>query len=60
MFTIKPFYFFVGLFIGFLIMYCLQSKPKVIIREPTLENAGKITYVDDNGVYYKYQKEEIK
>lgn len=59
MFKIIPLYFFLALFIGFLYVYMTAPKPKIVIKYPTLENAGKITYVDDNNVCYRYQKTEI-
>ena len=52
-------YFFLTLFLGIFIVYVTAPKPRVVIKNPTPSNAGKITYVDDNGVCYKYQKKEI-
>jgi len=62
---IITFYVFVGLFIGFLFVYIFKPKPIVIVSEsnkyePNLNNAGKVTYLDDNGVCYKYDKIKIK
>jgi hypothetical protein len=64
---IQPFYIFIGLFVGFFFIYVFNPKPKIIISEmndnkvtPSLQNAGKITYVDDDGVCYKYKKIRIK
>jgi hypothetical protein len=56
MFKIIPFYVFIGLFFGVLVIYALTPPPKVIIKHPTLDNAGKVIYVDNSGVCYKYKK----
>jgi hypothetical protein len=52
---IDPFYFVVALAVGLLFTYLTAPKPTVIIRYPTPENAGKITYRDDADVCYKYK-----
>jgi len=56
---IIPLYVFLGLFIGILISYILSPEPEIIIQHPTPENAGKILYLDDQGVCYRYQKKII-
>ena len=59
MVQIVPIYFFISLCIGFLIVYSMSPKPRVIIKNPTPDNAGKILYRDDNNVCYKYHKVEV-
>lgn len=54
------FYFSIALFIGFLFIYVTFPTPKVIIKHPNPQNAGKTTYVDNNGICYKYRKERIE
>lgn len=56
---INPVVFFIALGIGFLIVYVLNPKPTIVYKYPTPENAGKITYLDDEGVCYKYNYEEV-
>ena len=56
---IEPIPFLISLSIGLLITYLLLPTPKVITRYPNLDNAGKITYVDNVGKCYKYKKEEV-
>ena len=57
---IDPFYFFTALCVGLLYTYYTAPPPRVVIKYPTPHNAGKITYVDDAGVCYKYKVQESK
>ena len=59
MIKVDIFYFFISLFIGFFLVYITSPKPKVIVKYPTVKNAGKILYEDDNGVCYKYRAIEV-
>lgn len=52
---IDPFYFLIALCIGLLYSYVTVPQPTVVIKYPTPFNAGKITYIDQNDVCYKYQ-----
>lgn len=54
---IDPFYFLVSLCVGLLYTYLSAPVPQVVIKYPTPYNAGKITYVDDAGVCYRYKVE---
>lgn len=56
---IEPIYFFIAFFIGMLITYVTAPIPKVIIKYPTPENAGKIIYRDNADVCYKYKAKEV-
>jgi len=56
---IIPLYFWVSLFVGMMLTYTTAPNPHVIIKNPTSDNAGKITYVDDNNVCYRYEKKEV-
>lgn len=56
---IVPIYFWSALFVGMLLTYVTAPKPHVIIKTPTPDNAGQITYIDDNDVCYKYEKKEV-
>lgn len=49
------FYFILGLFIGFLIVY-ITKEPIVITKLP---KPNKDLYLDDSGVCYKYDKVKI-
>ncbi len=51
--------FFVALGIGALLVYMFAPSPKVVIRWPTPENAGKVTYIDKKGVCYKYKASKV-
>lgn len=47
--------FWLALCIGMLIAYLLVPVPKVVYKYPTPENAGKVMYVDNSGVCYRYE-----
>ena len=55
---IDPVYFIVSFIIGLIYVHLTQAPPRVVIKYPTPHNAGKITYVDDAGVCYKYMMEK--
>ena len=57
---IDPFYFIVSFAFGIFLSYIFTPKPKIVIKYPTPQNAGKITYVDDGGVCYRYEAIETK
>ena len=52
---LEPWIFMISFSIGILLAYISTPPPKVIIRFPTLENAGKVIYKDDVGVCYRYR-----
>ena len=56
---IDPLVFFIALGVGIFIAYVMNPTPKIVHKYPTVENAGKITYLDDEGVCYKYNYEEV-
>ena len=57
---IDVFYIFVGLCVGFFVVYITSPAPKVVIKYPTLENIKDTTYIDEKGQCYKYYSQEIK
>jgi hypothetical protein len=52
---IDPVYFAAALIIGLLYTYLTSPKNLVVVRYPTPENAGKITYKDAADACYQYQ-----
>ena len=56
---ILPLYFFSALCFGFMLLYIVFPKPKVVLRQPHPSNAGDVLYVDDSNVCYRYHKEEV-
>jgi hypothetical protein len=54
---IDPYYFLIALCVGLLYTYVTAPVPKVVVKYPTPINAGKITYIDDAGVCYRYKIE---
>jgi len=58
MLKVEIFYIFLGLFIGFFIIYVITPPPKIVLKYPTLENIQNTTYVDENDQCYKYYAKE--
>lgn len=56
---IDPLYFFASLCFGILVVYISSPIPDVIVKYPTLDNAGKLTYKDEHGVCYRYIAKEV-
>jgi uncharacterized protein YoxC len=38
-----------------ILVILIRTEPNTVVIGPTLDNAGKITYVDKNGVCYRYK-----
>ncbi len=57
---IIPLYFFVGFGLGILYVYLTQPKPRIIVKHPTPDNAGRVVYMDKQENCYKYLAEEVK
>jgi len=57
---IDPFAFFMALGIGLLYTYLTTPYPKIVYKFPTPYNAGKITYVDESNVCYKYKANKVQ
>ena len=56
---VEPYYFFLGLVIGLVLVYLVVPAPTKVLKYPTPENAGKIVYKDANEVCYKYKASEV-
>ena len=56
---VEIFFIFIGLFLGFFIVYVTTPPPKVVLKYPTIENIQNTTYVDENGLCYKYYAKEV-
>lgn len=56
---IIPFYFMISFYIGLFVVYISYNTPDIMIQYPTLENAGKIIYENDDNSCYKYKKIEV-
>ena len=57
---IDPLYFFLALCFGIFIVYVSSPIPDLIVKYPTVENAGRITYKDENDVCYRYIAKEVQ
>jgi hypothetical protein len=56
---LDPLVFLIALGVGIFIAYVLLPNPTTIYKYPTPDNAGKVTYIDDTGVCYKYRATEV-
>jgi hypothetical protein len=53
------FYALLGLLLGFFIIYLILPSPQMIIKYPNIDNIHNTTYVDENGLCYKYHADEV-
>jgi len=51
--------FFVSFCVGVLFVCLVEAKPEVIVRWPTPDNAGLVTYVDRANNCYEYEPKEV-
>ena len=51
---IDPLYFLIALCIGLFYTYITAPQPLLVTKYPTPFNAGKVTYIDQNDVCYRY------
>jgi hypothetical protein len=49
----------VGLALGIIGILFIDPDKRIIYKYPNPENAGKITYKDNNGVCYKYNANKV-
>jgi len=52
--------FFIALIIGTILAYLRIDRPRVVYRYPTPWNAGKVTYIDEANVCYKYKVNRVE
>jgi hypothetical protein len=55
MIPIDPFWFFLSLAIGLFAVYIMAPAPHVVVKFPSPQNAGKITYKDKADTCYVYK-----
>lgn len=58
MLKINLFYLFIGLFIGFFIVYIITPTPRIVIKHPNFDDINRTTFVDDNNNCYRYYAKE--
>ena len=51
--------FFVAFCAGVLFVCLVEAKPEIIVRWPTPDNAGLVTYVDRANNCYEYESKEV-
>ena len=57
---IVPLYFIVSVFLTMLVLYIIHPKPRVILKEPSIDREISDTYIDKNKVCYRYHRKEVK
>ena len=57
---INPYVFIIAFGIAIIIVYFTHPEATIIYKYPNPENAGKLTYQDDNKSCYKYESNEVK
>ena len=57
---INPYVFIISFGIAIIIVYIVHPDPTVIYKYPNPENAGNLTYQDENKNCYKYESTEVK
>ena len=58
---INPIVFIIAFAIGVLVVYFMHPPPTIIQKFPNPNNAGKLTYKNDNDeTCYKYEATEVK
>lgn len=53
------FYFIVSFSIGLFFCYITQPQPEIVIKFPSPNNAGKVTYKDKDGQCYVYKADKV-
>ena len=56
---IEPLYFIISIFITMFILYVQAPKPEIIVKYPNIKEEISDTYIDDQGVCYRYHRVEI-
>ena len=56
---INPFYFFLAFAVGLFYCYITSPKPDLVMKFPSPQNAGQITYHDKDNNCYKYKAEKV-
>lgn len=59
MIKVEVLYILLGLLIGIFIIYATSGPPKIVFKYPTVDNIKNTTYIDENGICYRYYAKEI-
>lgn len=57
---VNPIVFVIAFVISIVVVYFIHPEPTVIYRFPNPDNAGKLTYQDNDKNCYKYEATEVK
>lgn len=56
---IHPLFFIMSFAIGLFLCYVTKPKPQVVVKFPSPNNAGNITYKGEDDTCYKYKAEQV-
>ena len=54
-----PLYFILAVFSTMLVLYLVQPEPDVLIKYPSPQLTMSDVYVDNDGVCYRYKRQEV-
>jgi hypothetical protein len=57
---VLPIYFILAIFTTMLVLYIIQPEPEILIKYPSPQQSMSDVYVDDDGVCYRYKRQEVK
>lgn len=57
---LNPFAFFLAFCVGLFLCYVTAPKPTVLIKYPTPETSGLLTFMDDASNCYKFKTTQVK
>ena len=52
-------YFFISVFLMLFFLWLMYPEPRIILKMPNPKEDVSDLYVDDNGVCYRYHREEV-
>lgn len=56
---LEPLYLILAMLITIAILYAVSPTPEIIIKYPDISQVVSETYVDDQGVCYRYHRVEV-
>ena len=56
---LNPLAFLISFCIGLFFCYITTPPPKIVIKYPTPDNSGIVTYIDKNSNCYQYKSHEV-
>jgi hypothetical protein len=56
---LNPLAFLVALCVGLFFCYVTTPTPKIVVKYPTLNNTGMVTYIDNDSNCYQYKAHKV-